>query len=62
MFIGETYSWQPTAFMENGWRDGNKTHKKDAVHGRIVYINTAHRYFTAETVVNGYRLRESFKF
>ena len=27
-YIGETYNWEPTAFMENGWRDGNKNHKK----------------------------------
>ena len=62
MYIGETYSWEPTDFMENGWRDGNKNHKKDAVHGRVVYINEAHRYFTAEADINGNKLRESFKF
>lgn len=28
MFIGETYSWDPTAFMENGWRDGIRTTKR----------------------------------
>lgn len=36
--------------------------KLRTVHGRIVYINEAHRYFTAEAEVNGNRLRESFKF
>lgn len=28
----------------------------------IVYINEAHRYFTAEAEINGNKLRESFKF
>ena len=32
------------------------------VHGRIVYINEAHRYFTADADINGKNLRESFKF
>lgn len=41
MNIGEPFSWETTAFMENGWRDGNKNHKKDAVNGRVVYINEA---------------------
>lgn len=61
MNIGEPFSWETTAFMENGWRDGNKNHKKDAVNGRVVYINEAHRYFTAEADINGKKLRESFK-
>lgn len=30
--------------------------------GRVVYINEAHRCFTAEAEANGIRLRESFKF
>ena len=32
------------------------------VHGKIVYINEAHRYFLAEAIVFGYALRECFKF
>lgn len=38
------------------------TTKETTAHGRVVYINEAHRYFTAEAEVNGIRLRESFKF
>ena len=36
--------------------------KLKTVHGRIVYINERHRYFTAEADINGNKLRESFKF
>ena len=36
--------------------------KLKTVHGRVVYINEAHRYFTAEAQINGQKLRESFKF
>ena len=28
----------------------------------VIYINAAHRYYTAETEVYGYRMRESWKF
>jgi hypothetical protein len=38
------------------------TTKETTAHGRVVYINEAHRYFTAEADINGQKLRESFKF
>lgn len=38
------------------------TTKETTAHGRVVYINEAHRYFTAEADINGNKLRESFKF
>ena len=38
------------------------TTKETTAHGRVVYINEAHRYFTAEAEAHGYKLRESFKF
>ena len=46
MYIGEPFSWKLAAFE-----------KLRTVHGRIVYINEHHRYFTAEAEVNGIRLR-----
>lgn len=58
MTIGDTYSWTPAAFEGASGICGFK--KPRTVHGRIVYINEAHRYFTAE--INGKKLRESFKF
>lgn len=38
------------------------TTKETTAHGRVVYINEAYRYFTAEADLNGKKLRESFKF
>ena len=61
MYIGEPFSWKPAAF------EGCKgilsvTTKETTAHGRVVYINEEHRYFTAEADLNGKKLRESFKF
>lgn len=61
MNIGDTYTWTPTAF-EGASGIMSVTTKTMTVHGRIVYINEAHRYYTAEAECNGYKLRESFKF
>lgn len=61
MSIGEPFSWAPTS-----WEGSNgivsALGKKGRVHGKIVYINEAHRYFTAEADINGKKLKESFKF
>nr|DAM83909.1 MAG TPA: hypothetical protein [Caudoviricetes sp.] len=55
MNIGDTYSWTPAAFEGASGICGFE--KLRTVHGRIVYINEHHRYFTAEAEVNGIRLR-----
>ena len=56
MNIGEPFSWKPAAFEgSNGIM--SVTTKETTAHGRIVYINERHRYFTAEAEVNGIRLR-----
>lgn len=60
MSIGATYSWIPAAF--EGASGLGSFEKLKTVHGRIVYINERHRYFTAEANINGKKLRESFKF
>lgn len=60
MNIGDTYSWTPAAF--EGASGLGSFEKLRTVHGRIVYINEAHRYFTAEADTNGNKLRERFKF
>lgn len=44
MYIGEPFSWKPAAFEgSNGIM--SVTTKETTAHGRIVYINEAHRYF-----------------
>jgi hypothetical protein len=61
MSIGEPFSWKSAAFEgSNGIM--SVTTKETTAHGRVVYINEAHRYFTAEAEAHGYKLRESFKF
>lgn len=60
MTIGDTHSWTPAAF--EGTSGICSFEKLSTVHGRIVYINERHRYFTVEAEVNGIKLRESFKF
>lgn len=61
MNIGDTYTWASAAF-EGLTGIERESGKVRSVSGRIVYINEAHRYYTAEAACNGYTLRESFKF
>lgn len=61
MYIGEPFSWKPAAF-EGSTGIMSVTTKETTVHGRVVYINEAHRYFTAEAEINGKKLRERFLF
>ena len=61
MYIGEPFSWNPAAF-EGSTGIMSVATKETTTHGRVVYINEAHRYFTAEADFNGKKLRKSFKF
>ena len=58
--IGDPYTWTPSAF--EGASGICNIKRLARVSGRVVYINEAHRYFTVEAEVHGYKLRESFKF
>ena len=61
MYIGEPFNRKPAAFEgSNGIM--SVTTKETTARGRVVYINEAHRYFTAEADINGNKLRERFKF
>nr|DAG03808.1 MAG TPA: hypothetical protein [Siphoviridae sp. ctfhy6] len=62
MYIGEPFSWKPAASFEGSNGIMSVTTKEATAHGRVVYINAAHRYFTAEADFNGNKLRASFKF
>lgn len=61
MYIGEPFSWKPAAF-EGSTGIMSVTTKETTRPCAVVYINEAHRYFTAEADINGNKLRESFKF
>lgn len=60
MYIGKPFSWTPAAF--EGASGICNIKRLARVSGRVVYINEAHRYFTAEADINGKKLKESFKF
>lgn len=60
MYIGEPFPWQPAAFegVSGLMSLGSKV---NTLHGHVVYINAAHRYFTVAAEVHGHVLRESFR-
>lgn len=55
--IGEPVTWVPTAFWKASFPGAAL-----ALHGRVTYVNTAHRFFVVEADCNGTPLREAFKF
>lgn len=55
--IGMPYSFRPAAFIASR-EDG--IWQTPVLHGKVIYINREHGYFTAEANVNGRALRESF--
>jgi len=54
--VGNMYAWKPTAFYDPKTREIPRT-----VRGTIVHVNPEHHCFTAEAIVNGYPVRETFK-
>lgn len=54
--VGDTFSRKPAAFSCEDWFGPVK------LVWTVVYVNAAHRYYTAEAVRHGHRIRESFKF
>lgn len=54
--VGNVWSWKPTAFYDPKTREIPHT-----VRGIIIHVNPAHHCFTAEAIVNGYPIRETFK-
>lgn len=63
MKIGDAKTFVPSAFSELS-RDGAQKRYSHPAHvrGRIIAINWRHRHFTAEGVVNGHIIRETYKF
>jgi len=55
--IGSVWSWKPDAFDST-----KKEGIPRIVRGTVIYVNEAHRCFTAEAIVNGATIRETFKF
>lgn len=63
MKIGDTKTFVPSAFSKLS-RDGQQKRYSHPAHvkGRIIAINWRHQHYTVEGVVNGYTIRESYKF
>ena len=61
--IGAPYRFTPAAFLreKSAMLPGQKPVPRE-VTGTIIHINQAHRYFTVEYEVNGYKLRQGIKF
>lgn len=55
MQIGDKIKFIPD--LHHGWNYDNKVFT-----GEVVYINERHNWFTLEYIVNGVRIRESYKF
>lgn len=55
--VGDPVSWVPKVFFDGYFPGALK-----AVHGVVIYVNAAHRYYVAEADCNGTLLREGFKF
>lgn len=55
--VGDRIAWKPHAFTRI-----ETTEVPVTLSGRVIYVNDAHRYYTAEAACNGCAIRESFKF
>ena len=55
--VGERITWIPRA-----WSDTEDPRAIHELHGTVIYVNAAHRYYAVEAVVGGRPLRECFKF
>lgn len=63
MKIGDAKTFVPSAFSELS-RDGAQKRYSHPAHvkGKIIAINWRNRHFTVEGEVNGYIIRETYKF
>ena len=66
MKVGDPWDWKPTAFTCVSKIKGASVAPGEdfdpIVRGYIAWINAEHHYFLAEAHVNGYVLRECFKY
>lgn len=58
--VGEKVRFVPS--FDIGGNDDEETLKRKTVTGTVVYIHSAHQYFTCEYDLGRSKMRESFKF
>ena len=61
MYIGEPFSWKPAAF-EGSTGIMSVTTKETTAHGRVVYINEAHRYLRRRPISTGISSERALSF
>lgn len=62
--VGDSVRFSPSAFIKpddegDDLYSGQLPYQLD---GRIVYVNREHRYYIAEALLFGHKLRETFKY
>ena len=60
--VGDTYSWEPTAFMAFGITAASILQASVTLHGRVTMVHEEHRWFRVEAEFPGGVLRECFKY
>lgn len=56
--VGDPVAFKPAAFTDYEDLPGIPV----VLRGKVIYVNEAHGFYTAEGEVYGYRLRESYRF
>ena len=60
--VGDPYSWAPSAFTEHANNVAQMLGASVMLHGRVIQVNEAHRWFRVEAICPGGTIRETFKF
>lgn len=63
--LGDTFAFVPSAFSappKTGGSARKSIETAYSLRGVVVYVNTAHRYYTVEAPCWGYVIRECFKY
>ena len=60
--VGDSFSWIPSAFTEHSNCTAALLGASVMLHGRVIQVNEAHRWFRVEAICPGGTIRETFKF
>lgn len=60
--VGDPFSWTPSAFTEHANVTATLLGASVMLHGRVIQVNAAHRWFRVEATCPGGVIRETFKF
>lgn len=60
--VGDPFTWSPTAFSVYSSTVGTLLGAASILHGFVIQVNEAHRWFRVEAHCPGGTIRETFKF